>query len=424
MINPLLCKNTDIPITIIYPLESKALSVMVLVRTGSRYENESINGISHFIEHMLFKSTKKRPNSKLITMDIEMMGGITNAFTSYDFTGYYIKSAAKEFSKSIEILGDIINNTVFKKDEFIKERGVILEEIKMYKDRPASRVALNWKKEFYKDHPLGRDIAGSIKSVKDLKIEDLENYYTKNYFNSNYVICLAGNVPKSEVVIKEIQKNFINQNRINISNDCEKVTNVNPSGVIVEKLDLQQAHIYMGMEVGKKEFNKEIESELLNVIISEGFGSRLFQKLRDEMGIAYYLYSDFTLFDDSGRMNIGFGTDLKKIEKVIEEVIKELNKLIKCGVTQTELIRAKKYYISKLLFDTEGSDDLASWVGINYIENNRLVTMDEVIKKINKLTIQEINTYINNEFSGKSLLISILGNIKKDFDNKFSLKLD
>ena len=158
MINPKIITNNNLPPVIFSPVKSDSLTILVMCSIGSRYENDMQAGVSHFVEHMLFKSTKNRVDSKQIAMDIEMIGGLTNAFTSYDYTGYYIKVPAKVYEKAAEILGDIMNNSVFKQTDFEKEKGVILEEIKMYNDRPTSRVAANWRREYYKCHALGRDI--------------------------------------------------------------------------------------------------------------------------------------------------------------------------------------------------------------------------------------------------------------------------
>jgi predicted Zn-dependent peptidase len=412
------------PLTLIYPTESKSITILVLVRIGSRYETKELGGISHFVEHMLFKSTKNRPDSKVIAMDIEMMGGISNAFTSYEYTGYFIKTDPSEYSKSIEIIADIVKNSIFKPEEFEKERGVILEEIKMYQDKPSSRVSSDWRTVFYGEDPLGRDIAGTYESVKNMKVEQLESFYKQHYFNGNFVVSIGGKVNDEEDLLNQIKKSFAGDIDRPLLYKIPKPEIKSKSEIVIQYKDLEQVHVCMGFEIGRKTLFKSLVSDLLDTILSEGFGSRLFQKLREEMGIAYYLYSDFSLFDNTGRMNIGFGTDLKKIEAVIEEVIKELNLLIKDGINETELQRAKKYFTSRLFFETENSDELAAWLGVNYIEDGKVIALEEIIKNINNITVDNVNDYIKKEFSGKKVLVSALGQLKKNLSNKINLVLD
>lgn len=412
------------PLTLIYPTESKSVTILVLARIGSRYESKEFGGISHFVEHMLFKSTKKRPDSKIIAMDIESMGGISNAFTSYEYTGYFIKTSPSEYAKSIEIVADIVKNTTFNPGEFEKERGVILEEIKMYQDKPSSRVAADWRRVFYGEDPLGRDIAGTYETVGNMKVTDLEAFYRQHYYNGNLVIAVGGKIEDEKDLMKHIEENFADNHSRPLLYDLPKPEIVNKPEIVVQYKDLEQVHVCMGFEISKKTLFKSLVSDLLDTILSEGFGSRLFQKLREEMGIAYYLYSDFSLFNNTGRMNIGFGTDLKKFEQVIEEVVKELNSIIKTGITEVELQRAKKYFTSRLFFETENSDELAAWLGVNYIEDGKVLTLEEIIKNIDNITVENLNEYIRKEFSGKSILVSALGQLKKNLSNKINLVLD
>lgn len=423
MINPKIITNNNLPSVIFSPVKSDSLTILVMCKIGSRYENDMQAGVSHFVEHMLFKSTKNRIDSKQIAMDIEMIGGITNAFTSYDYTGYYIKVPAKVYEKATEILGDIMNNSVFKETDFKKEKGVILEEIKMYNDRPTSRVAANWRREYYKNHALGRDIAGTLESVGALTLETLKNYYSKFYSNKNFIISVAGDSKYEEGIVEAISRYFLVEKPMSKLPIIENVLSVSANKVIIEKKDLEQAHVVLGFGVSRRQKRTEILSELVNTIISEGFGSRLFQKLREEMGIAYYLYSGFTLFNDSGRINIGFGTDLKKLHKVIEEVIGELNSLVNNGVESMELERAKNYYSSRIVFDAESTDELAAWVAERYVETGELLSISKIINNVDRITLDEINGFLDTEFRNKELLISIVGNLEQDMNNKFNLKV-
>ncbi|MFQ5492598.1 MAG: M16 family metallopeptidase [Candidatus Dojkabacteria bacterium] len=393
---------------LVHDVNSPSVTILALVGIGSRYENKNASGLAHFVEHTIFKGTSKRPTSRKIGMDIELLGGTSNAFTSYDYTGYYIKVPKHNAMQAFEILTDMVKNSLFAETEIEKERGVISEEIRMYEDIPRAKIRQIFNSTLFRDNPLGRDIAGSIKSVAGLKRETFLEFVEENYTGENLLLSLGGGFDITEV------ESFINDNYGDLSAG-KKATFEKMSRVKLKKKvkfttkKLEQTHIVMGGFGYQRNFEKRFAYQVGNAMLSSGFGSRLFQVLRDELGLAYYVSSAISSFADIGRFTISMGVDNSKAVKAINAVINELNNLKSGNFSGEELKRAKNFLIGSLTTQLETSDDVASWYGLMALLKEEFLTSDEIIKKIAKVSQDEVIEVWREVLNNDNLLITGLG---------------
>jgi predicted Zn-dependent peptidase len=375
--------------------DTQAVTVMFLVGVGSRYETESEAGLAHFVEHTLFKGTKKRPSSKQIGTEIESLGGSTNAFTSQDYTGYYIKSPAVNYENTFEILADMFKNPLFDEQEIEKEKGVIVEEIRMYEDRPPSKVSQEWMSNYFTGNNLGKDIAGTIDSVKAMKREQFLQYMNKHYYAENILVVVAGNVEQQQVedmVTKHCQdiqplqegKKASHFTPFRPSADLQR-----PKQISIEK-DVQQTHIVMGGQSIERDNDMRFALQVANAILGEGFGSRLFQVIRDELGLAYYVYSRLMSFNETGVYQIGMGVDSSRADQAMEAVKKQISEVVSGKFSKEEFERAKNYILGRIITDMETTEDIAGYYGMQELLNKEKYTIEEARKRIENVSIEEV----------------------------------
>ncbi len=384
---------------------SFSATIMVLVSAGSRYETSKNSGIAHFVEHMMFKGTEKRPSSKIIGMDIETIGGSSNAFTSYDYTGYYIKVPAEQIHNASEIMADMIKNGLFEEKEIEKERGVIIEEIRMYEDRPMSKVSSIWFDKFFGDTPLGRDIAGSVETVSKIKREDFQKFRNTFYHGKDLVVVLAGNLDSIDP--KMMVEELFGDISIGHESSFEVYSKEERQKEIFQiKKSIEQSHLMIGGYGHNRNYKDKYKFKVADAILSEGFGSKLFQVIRDELGVAYYVYSSLTGLNDIGVYRIGLGVENSKIEIAVKAVIEEIRKLIEGKFDDDDLIRAKNYLLGNLVTDLESSDEIAIWFGIQELLLNKTLSVEEVKKEIMSVTKEDIISVSNDVFANQNLLMT------------------
>lgn len=384
---------------------SNSVSVLVLVGVGSRYEEKSVSGLAHFVEHMFFKGTKKRPTSKDIAMAMEKIGGSSNAFTSHDYTGYYIKTPKEQFDKALEIMADMIQNGLFRIEEIERERGVIIEEIRMYEDRPMNKVRQVWLENFFGDTPLGRDIAGSIDTVSNMTQANFKDFVKNEYTGENMVVAIAGGI-ESEYVRAKVEERF-NNLKIGEKTVYEKYSKkvVEPSIHNLCK-PIEQSHLFLGTYGHERSYKNRYALSVANTILSEGFGSRLFQEIRDKLGLAYYVYAGFDSFDEIGVFNIGMGVENSKVNSAVEAVMTQLREVINGKFDDEELERAKNYMLGSLITEMEASDEIAAWHGLQELLLEKVETIDEVKKEIEKIDREIIVQEMHKVFDGQSMLLA------------------
>ncbi|MGC8981562.1 MAG: M16 family metallopeptidase [Minisyncoccia bacterium] len=412
--------------TIIYPSDFLPLTtILILVKTGTDYENRNNNGISHFIEHLFFKGTKNYPDPNILAVELDKIGADYNAFTSYEYTGYYIKTLPEFTEKGIELLGDMLMNPIFDEKEIEKERGVILEEIKFVHDTPQYYIFDIGLKLLYGDQPAGWPILGKESIIKRLKRKDILDYFLRQYTNNNMLIIVVGKFNKDKI-LKKLEKTFSKFKRLKpYKKAITKNYQDKLKTKIIQRKDIKQAHVLILFRTkGLKELKEErFKEKLLTSILGYGFSSRLFKILRQELGLTYYLKIDDTFFYDRGYFYIQFGCDIDKIELALSKTTQELKDIKKEKIYDDEIEKSKIILKNNLLSTVETSMDLASFYGFEYFYFNKFLSIEENIRKIEKIGEKDLKETANKILNIKNLNCVIISPfLDKKIDIRKALK--
>jgi len=402
--------------------DNPTVTVLVLVGTGSDYETKNVNGISHFLEHMCFKGTEKRPTSQIISHELDAMGVQYNAFTDHELTGYYIKADAKKFCYIFDVVSDIYLNSTFPEAEIEKEKGVIIEEINMYEDMPHRHVQDMFQEVLYGDQPAGWNIAGPKENIRKMTRNDFVKYKKEHYVADGTVIIVSGNITVREVD-EEVRKHFSHVHISKKKNKIKtKIEQKNPNTILKFK-KTDQTHFVLGVR-SFNVFNKNNPTlSVLSGVLGAGMSSRLFMKLREEMGVAYYVYALNNTSLDHGSFQISAGVNNLRAQEVIKEILKELNKLKNELVDQKELSKVKSYLIGNMKLSLESTDDIAGYYGTQEILKREMESIGEKARKIMEVTPKNIQDMANKIFTEKNLNLAIIGPFKKKEDFTKILKL-
>ncbi|OGD69728.1 hypothetical protein A3I18_00370 [Candidatus Campbellbacteria bacterium RIFCSPLOWO2_02_FULL_35_11] len=388
--------------------DNSTVTALVLVEAGSKYENKNNNGISHFLEHMCFKGTINRPHPGDISRELDNLGAETNAFTSHEFTGYYAKAHAKQTHKLIDVISDLYLNPIFNEAEIRKESGVIIEEMNMYKDLPMRKVHDVLMELMYGGQPVGMTILGDQKVIKKVSPKDFSDYRDKHYVASATTVVVSGNIDEKKV-LKDIEERFKN---IGTEKKMKKVavkeTQKNPQVAIKHKKS-DQTHLVMAFRAFDY-FDKDTTNvSVLAGILGAGMSSRLFTKLREEMGVCYYARAHNNPFTDHGYLEISAGVDNKRVKEVIEVLLDEVRKLKTELVSESELKKVKEYITGTMFLALESSDSWAEYYGAQDILGRKLTSPKEKVQKIKNVTAEDIKRVANKIFVNKGLNLAIVG---------------
>ncbi|MDQ3077188.1 MAG: insulinase family protein [bacterium] len=401
--------------------DNPTVTVLVMVEAGSEYETKEKNGISHFLEHMCFKGTVKRPTALLISKELDSIGAHYNAFTSDEYTGYYAKSAPKHIHKILDVVSDLYLNQVFDEKEIEKEKGVIIEEINMYRDLPHRHVQELFLTLLYGDQPAGWSIAGTKDTVQAMKRDDFVEYRGKHYTPEATTVIIAGNFDE-KILYKDIIKTFGHLPRSkNDKKQKIKEAQVEPA-LLVEDRKTDQAHIVLGVRGYPIASAHTPTLRVLNAVLGAGMSSRLFQKLREEMGVGYYVRSCYEALLDHGIFSVSVGSDVKRVEEVITAVLAELNLLKNELVSDEELQKTKDYLIGTMFLGLESSDSLAEFYGYQEILRRELLTPQDIVKDIKAVTAEQIRNIARKIFISKHLNLAIVGPVANQESLKAALK--
>ncbi|MBU3942606.1 insulinase family protein [Patescibacteria group bacterium] len=389
---------------------TQAVTVLILAGTGSKYERRETSGISHLLEHLLFKGTKKRPNQISISEPLDRVGGMYNAFTGEDYTGYYAKVDAKHFDLALDVISDIYLNSKIKTKEIKKEKGVVIEEINMYYDHPSSHVQSLWSKVLYGDQPAGWDIAGTKEIVSKITRKQIVDYITSQYTAENTIVCIAGNISKD--VKAKIEKKF---SKISTSKIMEKLPVVEEQTkpeYIIDYKATDQTHLCLGVRGYALDNPKRITLELLALILGGMMSSRLFIKVREELSLAYYIRANVSSDPDSGFLVAQAGVDNTRVEKAITVILQEFKKLTQKKVSKEELKKAKDHFKGKMALMFEASDAQASFYGVQELLERKILTPEQVYAKINKVRADDILKVSKDIFKNEKLNLALIGPFK------------
>ncbi len=381
-----------------------------LVGTGSSFENEKENGISHYIEHMMFKGTQKR-NAFQISDDMDKIGAQVNAFTSKEMTCYYVKSTYEHTETAFEILADMFLNATFPDDEARKEKGVIVEEISMNEDTPDDLVFDVLAEAIYGKKGYGRSILGTPENVNSFTLNDVKEYMSKRYSPDNLIISMAGNIELDDA-IKMVEKYFLPFMQNSSLDKRDKGIEYNHNSLFRKK-DIEQIHIAMGYPSVKTGDRLCDATQVLNVVLGGGMSSRLFQKVREELGLAYSVYSYNSKYEDAGTLNIYAGVNPKNIEKCLNTIQTVIKDVKKNGITQEEFIRGKEQIKSSLIYAQESTSSQMLLYGKYLMYEKGTFDFNKRIEDINNLTMDNIVEATQNNFDENKLSIGVVGKIDK-----------
>ncbi len=394
--------------------DNPTATVLVLVEAGSKYETKKENGISHFLEHMCFKGTDNRPTALSISHELDALGSESNAFTSQEFTGYYAKSDARHVFKILDIIADIYLHPVIKKEELEKEKGVIIDEMNMYEDMPNRTVGELAMELLYGDQPAGWRIIGTKEKINAVTPEEMRSYRTRLYVPAATTVVVTGNIKEREI-LSQIKKYFDKMpahtpvRKLKVSESQKQPQ----ARVKYKKTD--QAHLVVAFRTFDL-FNKENPVlSVLSGILGAGMSSRLFQKIRDEMGVGYYVRAGNDAYTDHGFLEISAGVDPKRIKEVLNAVLAECRRLMKEKVTPSELEKVKEYLVGTMHLGLEGSDSIAQFYGMQEILGKKKIEDPETIaKKIRAVTAQDVMNIAKKIFVNKGLNLAIIGPFKDE----------
>ncbi|MFC1912260.1 M16 family metallopeptidase [Chloroflexota bacterium] len=398
-----------------------SVSIGLFIGAGSRHESESQAGISHFIEHICFKGTQKRPTAMKVSAAIEGVGGIINGGTDKELTVYWCKIAKPHFHLALDVLTDMILTSRFDPADIEKERQVIIEEISTSNDMPAQRVVMLIDELLWPEHPLGRDIAGSKESVSAIDRDMLLDYLANKYQPRNTVLAIAGDIQHRETV--SAAKNTLgNWNNRLPDFEYPAYQECLARRLKIETRDTEQVQLCLALPGLPFLHPRRFALDLLNVVLGEGMSSRLFAEIRDKLGLAYNISSYVDHFLDTGSLIIGAGVEIKNLRLALEAILEQLSRL-KEAIPGSELTKAREFAKGRLLLRMEDSRSVVGWMGGQEILTNQILSVDEVVSVIDAVTVGELQQLAREILVGDKLRLAVVGPVPQDEPLEELLKL-
>ena len=399
----------------------ESVSFGVWIRAGVRYENTKNNGISHLVEHLLFKGTKTR-DMKKIKEEIEGRGGSFNGFTTEEFTCYLVKLLAKDAELGVDILSDMVLNPRLDEKEIEKEKSVIVEEINMYKDIPSQHVHEILSEMLWPKQPLGLPLAGSVESVNSINRQDIVGY-KETYYNPNNML-LIGTGRLSEENLLSLAKEYFSKIPKKEIPGFEKAGKEQSEPILnLTAKDTEQTHIALGFHSPGRFSSDRYAASLLNIILGANMSSRLFHVVRDELALCYEISSSMRRYEDAGAFVIGAGLDEKNLIKAMEIICKELNSIKEKAVLKEELERAKEFYKGQLLFTLEDTMSLMLWLGEKVIAGEKELDPKKIIEKIESINESDLMRVAGSIFKNDNMNLAVIGPVKDERSLKEALHL-
>jgi predicted Zn-dependent peptidase len=391
---------------------TQSASIVFYVGAGSRYETPEEAGISHFVEHMCFKGTRQRPTSKEISEAIEGVGGVLNAATDRELTTYYCKVPVAHFQLALNVLSDFIRDPLFDPEEVEKERLVILEELSMSYDIPSYRADLLIDEVMWPDQALGRDVGGTRESVLGITRDMLMNYMHRQYTIPNLVVSIAGNIPHEEAAeAVELQfRDWVNHKPGSLFpvEDDQSAPRLS-----MERRRTEQAHICIAFKGLSSTHPDRYALDMLNAVLGEGMSSRLFLELREKQSLVYDVHTSTSHLKDCGSFIAYAGVDPKNAKKAVQSILHEL-RMIKEGVPERELHKAKEFLKGRLVLRMEDSRSVAAWLGAQELLLNEVQTVEDVLAKVDAVTTEDVKRVANNLLVTEKLSTAIVGPFRSD----------
>jgi predicted Zn-dependent peptidase len=395
------------------PMPDRASASLVLMfGVGSRYEDDRLGGVSHFIEHLFFKGTRRRPTSKEIAEAIEGVGGVINASTDKEVTTYWTRVPADRLELAIDVLFDIVTDSKLTADDIERERMVILEELKMYQDLPQDYVHSMFEEIMWPGHPLGRDIGGTLESVSRLTREDLVDYLAHHYSQPRLVVSLSGGIdPDSAADMMSARIGGLAAQ--NGQGYLPAPANLDKPGLAFLNKKTEQAHVCLGTRGISYLDDDRYALDLVNTILGEGMSSRLFLEIREKRGLAYDVHSFTSKHHDGGYFAVYAGVDPSKAEETVKAVLAELRRMIDEEVPESELTKAREYTKGRLQLGLESTNAMASWLGQQELLAGRIRPVAEVVAAVDAVDRADIRR-VAKRVLDQPVQLSVIGPFKSD----------
>ena len=387
----------------------QSVSAGVWIGVGGRYESAALGGMSHFIEHLMFKGTRRR-NAKQITESVEGVGGYLNAFTTEDHTCYYAKAGARHLPVLADVLSDMMLNSQFAPEEIERERDVIREEIMMYRDQPAQHVQEMLSETMWPRHPLGRALTGTVDSIAAFKRPDFLQFVDRNYNARSMGVSVAGRVSHESVVA--LFRPLLEKVNPGTAPRFAKARSLGGPKISLLEQDTEQTHLAMGFYSFGRTDERRFALKLLSVILGENMSSRLFQKLREQHGLCYSVQTEVTALADSGLISIESGLDPGKLQKVLKSTLAELDKICRKKPGQEEVRRAKDYTVGQTLMGLESTSNQMNWMGESMMGYRKILEPASIEEKLMAVTPEAIQEVARLCLDPSHLGISVIGPIK------------
>ena len=386
----------------------RSVSIGIWVKTGSRHEEAAANGISHFVEHMVFKGTKTR-TAEDIARQVDSIGGNMDAFTAKECVCFNVKVLDEHLPIALDVLTDLVLNPVFDTQDIARERSVILEEIKMDEDNPDYLVHEIFTQNFWKDHPLGKPILGTKDTVRGFDQSLVSDYYTKGFHPGNLIISAAGNLNHQRFV-ELVRERF--EGLSAIKNGHREVPPKTTARIIMRnKKSLEQVQICVGVPSHPISHERRYTSYILNTLLGGGMSSRLFQNIRERQGLAYAIFSELNPYRDTGCLSVYAGTSRQSAAKVVESVVAEFRRLKADQVADDELRRAKDQLKGSLMLSLESSTARMSNLARQEMYFDRFFGLDEIIERVEQVTAEDLIQLARDYFRGDAIAVTVLGNL-------------
>jgi predicted Zn-dependent peptidase len=364
-------------------------SLVLMFGVGSRFEEKRAGGASHFIEHLFFKGTRRRPSAKEIAEAVEGVGGGMNAWTDKEVTSYWARVPADQFPLAVDVLLDVVGNSLFAPQDVERERMVILEELKMYLDQPQDYVHSLFEQIMWPDHPLGRDIIGTVESLTALTREDLVEYLNSHYGLPNLVLAVSGGIESSEA-FRLVEQGLDLPAKVDGAASAVAPAPLSGPNVMRYRKDTEQAHICLGARALSYLDADRYVLDLLTTILGEGMSSRLFLEIREKRGLAYDVHAYTSKHKDAGYFGVYLGVDPAKAEEAVQAVVGELHRVVEQRVPESELLKVREYTKGRLRLSLESTNSLASWLCQQQLLMGAVKTVEEVVALIDAVTVEDI----------------------------------
>ncbi|MBT6691187.1 insulinase family protein [Candidatus Parcubacteria bacterium] len=394
--------------------DTKAITFEVIYKVGSRQETKAINGASHFVEHLMFKGTDRRPNTANIAKELDSVGAEYNAFTGKEYTGYYITADSRHMPLAVDMLSDMLYNSKFEKKEVDRERGVIVEEINMYEDNPLMYMEDVFENLLFKDTVLGRSIAGPRVNIQTIPRNSLYNYYQKHYFGGNAVIGVAGKFTQAQA-LKLVDKLFpIGKKQARNKIKAVPAFRQTKPEVKIVKRDLEQVQLMLGFRTISSVDPKFMTAQLLGNILGATMSSRLFLNIRERRGLCYFIRASIGAYEDIGSFVVHAGLNKEKVYEALEAIKEELNDISSKGITKEELKKAKDNIRGRMVLKMENANSHLNFLMSQELLGQQIKDLEAKLKEMDKITIKQVNDLAKQIVKWPQANLAIIG----PFENK------